>query len=193
MDPNARAPLRPLDSSAEKGSTTVTKTLFTVPLCRFDRKPVRGELTTKCSGVEKPYVVDFASTPIKLIDTAEVRTCRSGRPINTCPYGYGWRTARKMTRGSVRRSNLKHGYIWGRGSRDGKDTWSAFDIVDHLISRSALTGCRGCGSCWRAVKRGHLIGSSVSRSLKTLKAHRWSSAWTSSLSCGGRIWRSWSR
>jgi hypothetical protein len=49
-----------LDASAEKGSTTGTRTLFTLLLCRFDRKPV-----------EKPYFVDFAPTPIKLIDPAE--------------------------------------------------------------------------------------------------------------------------
>jgi hypothetical protein len=65
------APLRLPGSSAEKGSTTRAKALFTVRLCRFDRKPVCRQLITKHIGIQKPYLVDFAPAPIEFTDSAE--------------------------------------------------------------------------------------------------------------------------
>jgi len=65
--------LRLSDASAKKGSTTGTKTLWAVRLCRFHREPARRELIAEleCIGVEKSYSVDLASTPIELTNPPE--------------------------------------------------------------------------------------------------------------------------
>lgn len=60
-----------MNTSAKKGSATGTETLCAVLLCRFHCKPAGTDLIAECTGVEKPYTVDFASPPIESIHPAE--------------------------------------------------------------------------------------------------------------------------
>ena len=76
---------------------------------------------------------------------------------------------------------------WVR-SNEGKDTWSAFDIVGHLIV--------GERTDWMARAR-IILESGEARPFdpfdrfahrKRLKTKRWSNSWTNSPACGEKIW-----
>jgi len=76
--------------------------------------------------------------------------------------------------------------MWVRRN-EGRDTWSAFDIMGHLIVGERTDWIPRLRIIWRKAKRGNLIPLTALRGSKRVKASRSISSWTISPACEGRI------
>ena len=77
--------------------------------------------------------------------------------------------------------------IWVRRN-EGRDTWSAFDIMGHLIVGERTDWIPRLRIILEKAKRGNLIPLTAWRSSKRVKASRSTSSWTISHACEGIIW-----
>ena len=75
--------------------------------------------------------------------------------------------------------------VWTRRSEDG-DTWSAFDVIGHLIHGERTDWMPRAKIILQFARRGLLIRLTGSHNERRVKESRWARSWMSALSCEPR-------